>query len=69
MLIFDGPVSFYQGRNKADGYKRICFLPLANVYFTPVYSTGPSPTVSANVQCTVVTTVLGTEHELCGPYG
>jgi hypothetical protein len=48
--LYDVPVSFYPDRDKADGYKRICLLPLANLYFTPVYSTGPSPTVSEDVQ-------------------
>jgi len=38
------------GGDEADGYKRKCLLPLANLYFTPVYSTGPSPTVSEDVQ-------------------
>jgi hypothetical protein len=48
--MYDVPVSFYEGRNKVDGYKIICLLPLENLYFTPVYSTGPSPTVSEDVQ-------------------
>jgi len=46
LLIYDVPVSFYLGGEKADSFKRLCLLPLANQYFTPVYSTGPSPTVS-----------------------
>ena len=50
LLMYDGPVSFYRGGDKADGYKGICLLPLANLYFTSVYSTGPSPTVSEDVQ-------------------
>jgi len=50
LLISDGPVSFYQGVNKDDGYKRFCLLPLANLYFTPVHSIGPSPTVSEDIQ-------------------
>ena len=48
--MYDVPVSFYQGGEKAARYKRICLLPLANLYFTPVYSTGPSTTVSEDVQ-------------------
>ena len=35
------PVFFYQGGDNADSYKRICLLPLTNLYFVPVYS-GPS---------------------------
>jgi hypothetical protein len=50
LLISDGPVSWYPGGDTADGYKTKCSLLLANVFFTPVYSTGPSPTVSADVQ-------------------
>ena len=49
MLMYDVPVSFYQGGEKAAGYKRICLLLLASLYFTPVYSTGPT-TVSEDVQ-------------------
>jgi len=30
--MYDVPVSFYQGGEKADGYKRICLLPLANLF-------------------------------------
>jgi hypothetical protein len=48
--MYDVTVSFYQGADKADGYTRLCLLPLANLYFTPVYFTGPSPTVSEDVQ-------------------
>ena len=50
LLNPDGPVSFHLGGDKINGYKRICLLPVANLYFTPVYSTGPSPTVSEDVQ-------------------
>ena len=39
-LMYD-PVFFYQGGDNADSYKRICLLPLANLYFVPVHS-GPS---------------------------
>ena len=48
--MYDVPVSFYQGGDKADGYKRICLLSLANLYFTLDYSTGPSPTVFVDVR-------------------
>jgi hypothetical protein len=48
--MYDVPVSFYQGGDKADGYKRICLLPLENLYFAPIYSTSLSPTVSEDVQ-------------------
>ena len=50
LLNPDGPVSFHLGGDKADGYKGMFLLPIANIYFTPVYSTDPSPTVSGNVQ-------------------
>jgi hypothetical protein len=46
----NGPISFYQGGDKAGGCKRICLLSPANVYFIPVYTTGPSPTVADYVQ-------------------
>jgi hypothetical protein len=46
LLISDGLVSFYLGEGKADGYKRKYLLPLAKLFFTLVYSTGPSPAVS-----------------------
>jgi len=49
-VISDGPVSCYLGDDKADGYKRKCLLPLANLFFTPVYSSGPSSSVSEDVQ-------------------
>jgi hypothetical protein len=35
---------------RADGYKRKFLLAMANLFFTPVYSTGPSPAVSEDVQ-------------------
>jgi hypothetical protein len=47
LLISYVPVSFYQGGGKADGYKRKC---LENLFFISVYSTGPSPAVSQDVQ-------------------
>jgi len=50
LLNCDGPVSCYLGGDKADGYKRRCLLPLANLFFTPVYSIGPSSSVSEDVQ-------------------
>jgi len=51
LLISDGPVSCYLGGDKADGCKRRCLLlPLANLFFTLVYSTGPSSSVSEDVQ-------------------
>jgi hypothetical protein len=50
LLISDGPVAFYLGGDKADGYKRKCLLPLANLFFILIYSTGPSPAVSEDVQ-------------------
>jgi len=50
LLISNGPVSSYLGGDKADGYKRKCLLPLANLFFTPVFTTGPSSTLSEDVQ-------------------
>jgi hypothetical protein len=50
LLSSDGPVSFYQVGDKADGYNRMCLLPLANLYFPPVYSNGPSSTFAEDVQ-------------------
>ena len=50
LLISDGPVYFYQGGRNADGYKRLSLIPLANLFFIPVHSTDPSPTVSEDVQ-------------------
>ena len=50
LLMYDVPVSFYQDGDKADGYKRKCLLPLTNLFFTPVYSTGLSPPLSEDVQ-------------------
>ena len=51
LLISNGPVSSYLGGDKADGCKRRCLLlPLANLFFTLVYSTGPSSSVSEDVQ-------------------
>jgi hypothetical protein len=50
LMMYDVTVSFYQSADKADGYKRLCLLPLANLCFTAVYSTGPSPAVSEDVQ-------------------
>jgi hypothetical protein len=49
LLNSDGPVSFHGG-DKTDRYKRLSLIPVANLYFTPVYSTHPSPTVSWDVQ-------------------
>jgi len=49
LLNCDGPVFCYLGGHKADGCKRSCLLALANLFFTPVYSTGPS-SVSEDVQ-------------------
>jgi hypothetical protein len=50
-LISNSPVAFYLGGEKAiKGYKRKGLLPLANPFSTSVYSTGPSPTVSEDVQ-------------------
>jgi len=46
LLISDGSVSFCLGVDKADGYKRKCLLPQANLFFTPIYSSSPSPSVS-----------------------
>jgi hypothetical protein len=40
----------YLGGDDAGGYGRKCLLPLAILLFIPVYSTGPLPTVSEDVQ-------------------
>ena len=51
LLIYDVLVSCYWGGDyKADGCKCKCLLLLANLFFTPVYSTGPSPAISEYVQ-------------------
>ena len=40
----------YLGGDNADGYKWKYLLRLANQFFSLVYSTGPSPSVSEDVQ-------------------
>ena len=43
-------VSFYQGGDKADGYKRLSLISLTNVCFMSVYSTGTSATDSEDIK-------------------
>jgi len=50
LVISVRPVSFYLGGEEADGYKSKCLLPLANLFFIPLHSAGPSPTISEDVQ-------------------